>query len=249
MISDAGWTLIFLAIAFAATMAGRFMVRRFGVHFRPLRAYTVLPELAANAVEGNRRVHFSLGSSALGQPSTISALASAEVIYRLSERLAISRLTPLITLSDPITLPLAQDTLRRAYEYRRNMAYYRSSAAAWYPQGPRSLAFAAGVASLSADADADSNVLLGRFGYETALIGESALRYDQRLIAHSDLVEGQAVAFAQADEMLYGEELYVGPAYMNGTALERGGVIALDVLRWLVILGILVAALQEAIRR
>ena len=124
---------------------------------------------------------------------------------------------------------------------------YRSNAAAWYPQGPRSLAFAAGVSSLAADADVDSSVLLGRFGYEMALIGEGALRHSQRLIAHSDLVEGQAIAFAQADQVLVGEELYAGAAYLDGTAFEQGSVFALDVLRWLAIMGILVAAIQAAI--
>jgi hypothetical protein len=64
---------------------------------------------------------------------------------------------------------------------------------------------------------------------------------------HSDLVEGQAVAFAQADQILLGEELYVGPAYLDGTALERGGIFALDVLRWLVIFGIILAALEAVL--
>jgi hypothetical protein len=247
MINDAGLTLAVMAVAFAATMVGRFVARRFSPRHRPIPAYVVLPELAADAVESNFLLHFSMGSSALGETSTISALVSAEVIYRLAERLAVSYQTPLITTGSTITLPLAQDTLRRAFEHRQNMASYHTSAAAWYPQGPRSLAFAAGVASLSADKDAASNILLGRFGYEAAWIGESALRYDQGLIMHSDLVEGQALAYAQADHMLLGEELYVGPAYLNGSALEHGGVFALDVLRWLVILGILAAALQSAL--
>ena len=47
--------------------------------------------------------------------------------------------------------------------------------------------------------------------------------------------------------MLLGEELYVGPAYLDGSALEWGGVFALDVLRWLIILGILLAALEAAV--
>ncbi len=245
--NNAELTWVLLAISFVATVVGRFVVRRFTVHMRPIRAYGILPGLAADAVESDRRVHFSMGSSALGASSTVTALASAEIIYRLAERLAISRRTPLVTLSDPITLPLAQDTLRRAYEYRRNMAHWRSGAAAWFPQGPRSLAFAAGVAAFVADADIDSSILLGRFGTELAVIGAGALRHDQTLIAHSDLVEGQAVAYAQADQVLLGEELYVGPAYLRGNALERGGVIALDVLRWLVIAGILVAALEAAL--
>ena len=222
-------------------------MRRFALHQRPIPVYVVLPELAADAVESNHQVHFSMGSSVVGELSTVSALVSAEIIYRMAERLAVGYQSPFITLSNPLTLPLAQDTLRRAYEYRDNLGHYRSTAAVWFPQGVRSLAFAAGAASLSADRDANSNVLLGRYGVEAALIGDSALRHDQGLIMHSDLVEGQAVAFAQADRFLLGEELYVGPAYMNGSALERGGLIALDVMRWLVILGILVAALQAAL--
>jgi hypothetical protein len=247
MIENAGLTWVLVIIAFAATMVGRFVVRRFHVRFRPIQAYSTLPRLAADAVEGDKRVHFSMGSSALGQSSTLSALASAEIIYRMMERLSISRQRPLLTLSDPMTLPLAQDTLRRAYEYRRAQDRLPLTAAAWYPQGTRSWAFAAGIAALAADADVNSSVLLGRFGYEFVLIGESALRYDQTLIAHSDLIEGQAVAFVQADQVLLGEELYVGAAYMNGTALEQGSVIALDVLRWLVILVILALALEAAL--
>jgi hypothetical protein len=247
MITDAALSLALLAVAFAATLVGRYIARRSAPHMRPLRAYDLLPELAADAVESSNKIHFSMGSSALGESSTLTALVSAEIIYRLAERLAISRQTPIITLSQMMTLPLAQDTLRRAYEYRQNMAYYRTSAAFWYPQGPRSLAFAAGVASLAADAGVSSSLLLGRFGTEMALIGESALRHDQNIIAHSDLVEGQAIAYAQADELLLGEELYVGPAYLSGSALEWGGVFAQDVLRWLVILGLLIAALLAAL--
>lgn len=240
-------TWVLLVVALAQTLVARILLRRRELYHRPIAAYQVLPEQAADAVESSNRIHFSLGGSALGESSSVSALASAEVVYRLSERLAVSRQTPLVTLSQPLTLPLAQDTLRRAYQFRQNMAHYRSSAAAWYPQGARSLSFAAGAASLAADADAHSNVLLGRFGVEIALLGESALRHDQGLIAHSDLPEGQAVAFVQADEALLGEELYVAAAYLNGSPLEQGGVVALDVLRWLVILGIILAAVQAAV--
>jgi hypothetical protein len=242
--NNADLTFVLVGLAFVATMLGRFLARRFDLHFRAIPAYATLPDLAADAVESDKRVHFSLGSSALGDPSTVSALAAAEVVYRMSERLAIGRHMPLVTLSNPVSLPLAQDTLRRAYEYRQNMAHYRVTSAVWYPQGTRSLAFAAGAASLAADADVTSHVLLGQFHYELALIGSGAIRHDQDVIAHSDRVEGQAIAFAYADQVLLGEELYVGPAYLNGTALEKGSVFAQDVLRWLVILGIVVVALQ-----
>lgn len=241
---NSGFLLVLLLIAFVTTLSGVLVSRRITLPLRPIPAYVILPETAADAVESANRLHFSMGSSALGETSTVSALVSAEVIYQLTERLAVSSQPPLVTLSQGITLPLAQDTLRRAYEFRERM---NRSTAVWFPQGPRSLAFAAGASSLAADADVSSNILLGRFGIELALFGESALRHDQTLMAHSDLPEGQAIAFAQADQVLLGEELYVGPAYINRRPVHVGGVVALDVLRWLVILGILVVALQEAL--
>ncbi len=239
--SDANLTIVLLVIAFAATLVGRFVVRRFGLRLRRIPAYEALPLLAADAVESDHRLHFSLGQSALATASTVSALAGAEIFYRLAERVAIAEQTPTFSLADPLALPLAQDTLRRAYEYRQRAGKWHSRLAAWYPQG---IAFAAGVASLSADRREHSLILLGRYREELAFFGEGALRHDQRLIAHSDWVEGQAVAYAQAEHVLLGEELYVGPAYLGGNALERGGVFALEMLRWLVIAGIAVELLQ-----
>lgn len=240
-------TFILLVVALAGTLGGRLLMRRLTLHLRPIAAFSELPVLAADAVESNIGIHFGLAGNAVGDASTLNALAAAEIIFRLSRRLVISDQSPLVTVSDPTTLPLAQDTLRRAYEYRHRLPAFRSHAAAWYAQGPHSLAYAAGAASLSADADATSNVLLGRFGYELALLGESSLRHDQRLIAHSDLVEGQAVAYVQADRALIGEELYAGTAYMSPRRIDQGSIIALDLLRWIIIIGMVIWALQAAL--
>lgn len=245
--NNADLTLTFLAIAFAATMVGRFLVRRFTLHFRRIPAYEVLPLLAADAVESDHRLHFGLGSSTLGGASTISALTGAEIVYRMSERLAIGDQIPIITLSSPTTLLLAQDTLRRAYGYRKKWDTWRTALAVWYPAGKQSFAYAAGAASLSADRNVTSHILLGHYGAELALLGESALRRNQHMVAHSDQLEGQAIALTQANRVLLGEELYVGPAYMDGNALQRGGIVALETLRWLVIGGIIIEALLAAL--
>lgn len=239
------WTL--LAITLAATLIGALIARRRALALRPISALTALPVMMADAVESDHAVHFSIGGAAIGQRSTVSALASAALIGRLASRLAVGERVPLLTLSAPLTLPLAQDTLRRAYAYRQRLDVFRVRAAAWFPAGERSLAYAAGATSLAADADVETTALFGRLGVELALFGASAIRHDQRFVAHSDLVEGQAVAFAQADGVLLGEELYAGLAYVDGRPFEVGGVVALDVLRWLVIFAILVAALQAAL--
>lgn len=245
--NNADLTFIFLAIAFAAMMMGRFLVRRFTLHFRRIPAYDALPLLTADAIESDHRLHFGLGSSSLGTSSTLSALTGIELVYRMSERLAINEKVPTLTVSSPTTMLLAQDTLRRAYEYRKKWDTWRTALAVWYPAGKQSFAYAAGAASLSADRRTTSHILFGHYGAELALLGESALRHDQHMIAHSDRLEGQAIAYAQADRVLLGEELYVGPAYMDGNALQRGGIFALETLRWLVIFGIIIEAILAAI--
>jgi hypothetical protein len=205
------------------------------LQFRRIPAYTALPLLAGEAVESGRSVHLSFGSSAVRDATTLAALASAEIIYHLAERASLGDRPTFVTLSDPVTLALGQDTLRRAYKARAALRSYRSTMAQWYPQGPSSFAFAAGAGAEILDADASLNVLIGRYGAEMMLLAENAVRYDRTVVGQSDQVIGQAVAYAVSDTLLIGEELYVGGAYLARTPLLVGGVFAQDLLRFLVI--------------
>jgi len=215
----------------------RFSLRRIG-------AYRKIPVVVAEAVESERPIHVSFGSSGLGTETTISALAVSDLLYPLAERAAITNEPPIISVSDPTALPLAQGTLRRAYAVRQNMAAYRSSAVRWYPQGPRSLAFAAGVGSAIAEEDANLSVVVGRFGPEIAFMGEAATRYDQMFFGQSDQLDGQAVAWVMSDSPLIGEELYVAGAYLGRqSATHMSQLLTMEILRLLVIVAILVLAL------
>ena len=241
-------TILVLLLTFVmVTVVSQFLRRqqRFRLSLRRIRAYQAMPVAISEAVESERPIHVSLGGSGLGAESTISALAAADLLYPLAERAAIASQMPIISLSDPTALGLAQGTLRRAYERRRNLAAYRATAARWYPQGPRSLAFAAGVAGAMADEDVSVSVVAGRFGPEIGFIGEMAMRYDQLFFGQSDQLDGQAVAWVMAERPLIGEELYVAGAYLpeHPSALHLSQVLAMEGLRLLAIGGILVAAL------
>src|SRR5262249_40634049 len=152
--------------------------------------------IVGEAVESDRTVHISMGSSALRDVSTISAVASSELLYYFSERAALGDRPPLVTLSDPVTLTLALNTVRRAFRARGVMSKYRTTMVRWYPQGPLSLAYAAGAGAALLDEEVSTNLLVGRFGPELMLIAENALRYDRYLMAQSDQIDGQAVAYA-----------------------------------------------------
>lgn len=234
--------ILYLVILIGFVFTFVVAIRLRNVPLRPIPAYEALSPAAGEAVEADKSIHISLGSSAVREESTLSALAGAEILYFIAERAAIGDKPTLVTTSDPLTLGLAQDALRRAYKARGKANRFRPTLARWYPQGPMSLAFAAGVGGALRDEDILSNVLVGRFGSELALLAESAVRADKLVIAHSDRVEGQAVAYAISRTPLIGEELYVSAGYLRGNPLGVGGVVALDVLRYLVIAAMIAAA-------
>lgn len=245
------FTVLVLLLAFilVALSAQAFRRRqRLRLTLRRIPAYRAMYSAVSEAVEAERPMHFSFGGSGLGNEATVSALASAELLYHLAERAALASHPPIVSLSDPTALGLAQGTLRRAYEARKNMEAYRSSAARWYPQGPRSLAFGAGVAATLAQEDSSMSVLSGRFGPEIAFIGETAIRYDQVLFAQSDQLDGQAVAWVMSEMPLIGEELYVAGAYLpqRPDPLHISQVLAMDILRLVAIVGIILFALYSS---
>jgi hypothetical protein len=230
-----------IALGLVFTIVGTMLVRRWRPALRPIRAFAAMPPLVDEAIESDRSVHFSLGNAGVGEQSTLTALAGAEVLHTLTERAAIGDRSPTVTMSDALGLALAQDTLRRAYAARGMPDRFRATAASWLPNGPNSLAFAAGAASLAADENASANVLVGRFGPEMIVIGEMGARRDMLQVAGSDLLEGQAVAYAISDMPLIGEEMFVGGAYLSRDPVHRGSVLAQDALRVVMIVAIVLA--------
>lgn len=241
--------ILLLALVVNVIFARR---RRQAFTLRNIPAYTMIAPTVGASIEANHPMHLSYGSAGLGGGSTVLALASSELFYQVARRAAIGDASPIITMSDPSALPLAQDTLRRAYTSQGLLSRYRSSNARWFPSGARSLAFAAAVAALLRDDDVHANVLAGSFGMELAFITDTALRRDQTIVAVSDDPEGQAIAFAMSSETLIGEELFAAAAYLDDDPRASAHAASMDTVRWLLIVFIFVTTLtagNEAFRQ
>jgi hypothetical protein len=238
-------SIIIILITLVALGVGSIVNRRrqTPVALRPIAAYEALPMQIGAAIEANRPVHTSLGSAGIGSTSTALAIASAELFYHVVERASISTVAPILTVSDPTTIPLAYTTLRRAYNTRGLIYRYEASGVRWFPAGTRSLAFAAALTATIADDNVGANVLVGSFGPELALIADAAYRRNQPLIAASDQLEGQAVAYALADQPLIGEQLFTAGAYLSDGRAQVGTVVVLDTLRWLLIIVMIALAI------
>lgn len=229
--------IILFALAVSVIMTQFIRRRQQAFPMRAIPAYEAIPLQIGEAIESGRPMHISLGSAGLGGSNTALTLASAEMFYQVARHNLAG--STVITLSDTSALPVGYGTLHRAFDTRRDREH--ASSVQWYPAGTRSLAFAAALTGVLRDENVSGSVLVGSYGVELALVLEAAARRRQSAIAGSVDLDGQAVAFAMADQPLIGEELFIAGAYLGDSATQRGSVVTLDLLRWLLIAGLLIA--------
>jgi hypothetical protein len=105
--------------------------------------------------------------------------------------------------------------------------------------------YAAGTVPVTRDESVSTNVFLGDFGSESALLTESAERENSSIIAASDDVSAQSVFYASSQDPLVGEELFAAGAYVGAGAAHEASLIVQDILRWLVIVAILIGSLLK----
>ncbi len=217
--------------------------RRQATPLRRISAFEALPTMSGESIEASRPVHVSLGNATLGDDTTLLALVGKEFIYYLTRRVAIGDTPPLFTVADTAALPLALSTLRRAYSDEDRLEAYNFSVARWYPSGAKSLAFAAALMTMQSDDQVTGNVLTGRYGTELALILDASNRRDRPSIAVSDLLQGQAVAYALAKDALIGEEIFAAPGYLSDDVRLINRNVIFDYLRYLLIIVIVAIAI------
>lgn len=233
-------TIFILIMAVFANVIIRLTERK---PMREIEAFDSIATMTGASIEANRPVHVSLGSTTIGDDTTMLTLLSSEFIYYMTREVAIGDAPPLFTVSEGAAIPIAVDTLRRAYEQENRTKAYNGLnffskipiSARWYPTGRPSLAFASALMTLQADDKLSGNVLMGRYGIELSLVLDAAYRQGVPTFATSDQLDGQAIAYAMADSALIGEEALTASAYPGDDYRSQKRNFAIDLLRGLVV--------------
>jgi hypothetical protein len=232
--------LILAAVLLLAFILWR---RRSPAALRPIAAFEQLNSAVGLAVENGTRLHFSLGHGSLFPARGASALAGLAMLRRLSERTSVSDNPPIVTSGDASLAILSQDTLQSGYRAAGAEEQYRFTTGRLAGLTP--LSYAAGAMPTVHDENVSANVFIGDFGPEAALLTEAAERQNSTLIAASDNLAAQSVFYASAQEPLIGEELFAAGAYVGAGSAHEASLNVQDVLRWLVVLGILIGSLLK----
>jgi hypothetical protein len=168
--------------------------------FRRIAAFGVLKNLLLSVSETGKKVHVSLGRGGIGSDQTAVASAGLVVLDYLAEQGASMGISPTITVADPTMLLAAQDALYRAYVRKGRARHYLPTSVQFVAPDPA--AYATGAQLVLDDERVAANVMVGQFGDEYLMIGETGSQRDLVQVVGSNAVDPQPFMVATTEYSL-----------------------------------------------
>ena len=217
------------------------------VGLRPLPPFAALEGHVGKAIESASQLHISLGRASLIGPANPTSIAALTILDHMARDGCANGTPPLTTVGEGTLLPVAQESLRYAYQQAEQSRDFKPGLAQFIANEKDAMVYAAGVGTLLEHEKVISNVLVGRFGPEIALITEAAERQHMEQVIGSDDPVALSLAIAYTENVLIGEELLAAGAYLEGHPSQIISLQVQDVLRWLVVAGILGSAIWRLV--
>lgn len=237
----AGFGVVILGAVMMGVLA--VMHRRKPFTFRDIPAFAKLRRAIGLSVEDGTRLHFSLGRGSLLTPFGAAAFVGLSALRRVAELTSASDRPSIATSGDSVIAILSQDTLKAASSASPADDVFDNTSGRLTGLTP--FAYAGGAIPAMRDENVSSNVLLGHYGIEIALMTDASERNNAFTLAGSDSLPAQAMLFASTPDPLIGEEVFAAGAYVDAGAMHAASLRAQDMLRWLIILAILIGAVLK----
>lgn len=226
---------LILVLVAAGLLLGLAFIRRKSVPvFREIPAFTRLKRAIGISVEDGTRLHISLGRGGLQTPDGAPGLAGLAMLRQLAEQTSASDKPPVVTSGTADLAILSRDTLQSGYKAAGAEDIYSPSTGRLTGLTPFS--FAAGAIPSMRDENVSSNVLIGHFGPEVALLTDTAERTNSPTVAATVNPAAQSVLYASVDEPLIGEELFAAGVYSDAGRAHQASLQVQDIFRWAIIL-------------
>ena len=222
------WLLFFLPLMLYATSRVRAGHK---VNLRPLPGFDALRGLSARVAESGQTLHVSLGVSGVSDENTGATLAGLTVLDYLAEQGATFDAPPLVTVADPTLLPAAQGVLHHAYARQGDVEKYDPKQVRLL--SPEPIAYAAGAMDVLGYEPLAANIMIGNFGDEYLLMGEVGAKKGISQIGGATNPQTLPFVFASTDQVLIGEEIFAGGAYLASLPAHIGSLVAQDIMRLL----------------
>lgn len=243
-LSDIGF--IFILFTLLLILAIGFMDRK-KVHgnLRVIPSFEQLQKAINLIVESGKGAHITVGRGSILSPQAGSSLAAMEMLSHLSRLCLNGDIPPISTSGDGAVNLMAIDTLRSSY--RSMHLQQRFHPLSGQVTGVSPYSYMAGAMLAQRDDNRILTVALGSFGPEIALLADTSERMQAHTIGGTDNLLAQAVLYATSRSPLIGEEFFAASAYTQGTAIQVASLKTQDILRIILILGIIAGAIMKAL--
>ncbi len=228
-----GFVIVALAAGLIIFLA--FFLQR-KTHWREIPVIKGLKRQVGLSVEDGRQLHFAIGRGNLLTPDSMASLTALSAFDQVVRSTAHADRPPVVSSGDGALSILSQSTIFSASGSRT--AFVQGRLAGLTP-----FSYVAGSLQDARNPDVAANVLIGHFGLEIALLTEAAERAGTFVMAGSDDLAAQAVAYAASAQPLIGEELYVVGAYLSDNPVYQASVKVQDIYRWLIVVILVAGAL------
>jgi hypothetical protein len=237
----------FLGLALILVSAGLIFIfslpalRKSRQAFRPIPALQKLRRAVGRSVEDGGRIHVSIGKSSIFSATNTSGLVGLSTLERIAQLSSVSDRPPIATSGDGTLSILSQDTLRAAYRIANAQEQYDPERGRM--TGPTAFSYITGTIPTIRGERVSTNIFIGNFGPEAALLTDAADQQNGFTLAASDALAAQAVFYVTAQEPLIGEELYAVPAYLQAGPAHQASLRVQDILRWALIALLILASI------
>jgi hypothetical protein len=240
--STAVFILVFLGLITAFFFLGR---KRSSRGLREIPAFNRIKRSVGLSVEAGNRVHFSLGRGGISELPAGIGMVGLTMLDRIARAASSSDRPPVASSGEGALGILSQDVLRNAYRSINVEGQYDPGAGRL--TGVTPFSYATGAIMTVKDEQVSTNILVGNFGSEVALIAEAGEQSGSLTVGGSDHLATQAVLYAMTQEPLVGEEAYAGGAYLGGGPAHIASLRAQDILRWVIAAVIILGALAKLV--
>lgn len=211
---------------------------------RRIGGLEAIKEAAGQAAELGMPMHMALGNGGIGGLTTLETLAGMTTLEYLAQQAALCDTSLIVNVADPTTLPAAQEALYRGYAQAGYLDEYDSTYVRFLAPDP--VAYAAGVMAALNQEKLAANVMIGTFGDEFLLMGETGTRKTSSQVAGTTSPKTLSYMYATVNHVLIGEEIFAAGAYLQGNPNHVGGLVTQDVLRTAIVFTVILGELLHA---
>ena len=212
---------------------------------RPIPGFKALQQMTGQSMETGRPLHLSVGIQGVGNQNAAQTLAGLTTLEYLARETAVYGAPPIVTVADPTAFIVGQDVIRRAFEGRSKTGRFARDAVRIIAPDP--VAYASGVMGILSREDVLANIMIGAFSAEYLLIGETGVRMGIHQVVGTGNPQALPFMLATADEVLIGEEMFAGGAYLAKLPTHIASLLIQDWMRLLIVLIIIAGIIWNTV--